>query len=209
MITTYLQTRYKTPVNTDFESLSIDLIVGSFDVLACAVTRKESNDNIFALKSFLINKVPVLISSNSILGPLYPVERAEFIIQQALSRIDNSIFPSPSFGMMAENVLQDVRQEFLFSCVLHHLLRAQNVEALLGEAPLEQAPDPQRRYVREDLINQCTVDSEKISQLIEELDKLSGNAGPICLAIAEVRFRHVPISGITAHSAGHASTLRE
>jgi mediator of RNA polymerase II transcription subunit 5 len=186
MIAAFLQTKYKAPVQTDFESLSMDLMVAAFDVLSCAVARKEPAETVFALKSFLINKLPVLLTSPSLLGPMYPIERAEYCIQQALTRVDNVMFPPPSFGMISENALQDVRQEFLFSCAMHQMLRPESIEPLLGEAPLSQPPDPRRRYVKEDLMNQCMVDDTRISQLIDELDKLNGNAGAIAFTVAEV-----------------------
>jgi mediator of RNA polymerase II transcription subunit 5 len=89
--------------------------------------------------------------------------------------------------MISESVLSDVRQQFLFSCVLHSLLRAESVEGLLGEQPFTPVPDPATRYVKETLVEECSSDSERIGQLIEELEKLDGNAGAISNTIAEVR----------------------
>jgi mediator of RNA polymerase II transcription subunit 5 len=184
-IINYLQTRYKVNLQVDVEALSIDLIVGAFDILSSAVSRKENVDMVFALKSFLINKIPLFLTN--LAASMYSSDRPEYCLGQALSRVDPSIFPPPSFGMMSDNTLQDVRQEFLFSCTLHSILRSSNMEALLGEQPtFSQPPDPSSRYIKETLVEQASSDPDKITQLIEELDKLNGNAGAISWAVVEV-----------------------
>jgi mediator of RNA polymerase II transcription subunit 5 len=185
LIMNYLQTKYKVNLQVDVETLAIDLVVGAFDILSSAVSRKENDQTIFALKSFLINKIPLLLTNLS--ATMYSSERPEYCLAQALSRVDNVVFPPPSFGMMSDNTLQDVRQEFLFSCTLHSILRSSSIEALLGEQPtFSQPPDPSARYIKETLMEQANSDPDKITQLIEQLDKLNGNAGAISWAIVEV-----------------------
>lgn len=181
----YLQTRYRINLQVDYETLAIDLIVGAFDILAAAGERKESDLTIFALKSFLIDKVPILLMS--IVSHMFPPERSEYCISQALTRVDATIFPSPSLGMMSDSAFQDVRRQFLFACTLHSLLRSSSIEGLLGEQPiLSQPPDPSTRYVKELLVEQASSDSDRMIQLIDELDKLNGNASAITWSIAEV-----------------------
>jgi mediator of RNA polymerase II transcription subunit 5 len=185
MILSYLQMSYKTvDLQLDIDSLAVDLVVASFDLLACAIVRKESDHIVFALKSFLINKVPVLLTTLS--ASMFSSDRIEVCIGQALAHVDLAVFPTPSNGMMANSPLQDVRQEFLFSCTLHSLLRAESVKGLLEEDPLESPPNPSSRYIKENLIEQCSNDSERIVQLVEELEKLDGNAGVISLTVTEV-----------------------
>jgi mediator of RNA polymerase II transcription subunit 5 len=168
----------------DVDSLAIDLVVASFDLLSCAIVRKESDQTIFTFKSFLINKIPTLLATLS--ASMYSSDRPEFCIGQALNHVDPAVFPSVSYGMMSDSRLQDVRQEFLFSCTLHSLLRAESIEGLLGEAPFTSPPKPASRYTKESLVEQCSSDSERIGQLIEELEKLDGNAGAISLTVTEV-----------------------
>lgn len=148
--------------------------------------RHESESQMFALKSFHTNKIPLLISalSPSMFVPLTP----EFCISQAMTHVDLTIFPAPSYGMMSNSPLQDVRQEFLFSCVLHALLQAESIEALLTESPFTPIPSPDRRYTKDRLLQQITAGSDRISQIIKELEALDGNAGAIVAAVTEVNF---------------------
>ena len=136
-------------------------------------------------KSFHTNKIPLLVSelAPSMFLPLTP----EFCISQAMTRVDNTVFPAPSYGMMSDSLLQDVRQEFLFACALHSLLRAESIETLLGESPFTLAPTPDRRYTKGGLLQQISGGTDVVSQLITELENLDGNAGAIVAAVTEVR----------------------
>lgn len=172
-------------IKGDIQNLTIDLIVASFDVLAAAMERHDSDDQMFTLKSFHTNKIPLLVSalSSSMFVPLTP----EFCISQAMNHVDPTVFPAPSYGMMSNSPLQDVRQEFLFACVLQSLLPVESVEGLLGESPYEAAPTPERRYSKDGLLQQISGDSDRISQLIKELENLDGNAAAIVGVVTEVR----------------------
>jgi mediator of RNA polymerase II transcription subunit 5 len=182
LVIQFLQAKYKINMQFDAESLAIDLILSAFDLLSCAMIRKETSATLFLLKSFLINKIPIILSTLS--GSMFSQDRPEFCISQAISQVDKEVFPSMAIG--GENILQDIREEFLFSCVLHSLLRADSVQGLLGEPPLSSAPNPLSRYTKETLVDQCTNEPERTIQLVDELEKLDGNGGVISLAIAEV-----------------------
>jgi mediator of RNA polymerase II transcription subunit 5 len=187
-----MQLKYKVNMHLDAEGLAVDLVVGGFDLLSGATSSaparkgKDADPAIFSLKSFLINKIPLLLSQ-----ALVPILIAHHIspehcIERALTHVDSSVFPSVSVGMIKESVLSDVRQQFLFSCVLHSLIRAESVARLLEEQPFTAVPDSSSRYVKDMLVEECTSDSERIGQLVDDLEKLDGNAGAICLAITEV-----------------------
>ncbi|KAF2399114.1 Med5-domain-containing protein [Trichodelitschia bisporula] len=180
MMLGYLSMRYK----GDTQQLVVDLIVASFDLLLSATERNESGQTIDSLKSFLINKIPALLVS--LMGSMYPSVTPEFCIAQALQHVDPNAFPPFSSGMISNSTLQEVRQEFLFACVLHSLLPAENIDRLLGETPLAYPPNPHSRYLKEDLLQQCANDPGKVIQLITELEKLDGNAGAIVHAVTEV-----------------------
>jgi mediator of RNA polymerase II transcription subunit 5 len=184
MVINYLQMKYKINMQTDVESAAIDLIVGSFDLLAFAKARREPDLVMFAMKSFLINKVPIIVSN--LAASMYSHDRTEYCIVQAMSHVDPTLFPSASFGMVNQSAFQDVRQQFLFSCVLHSLLRRESVDSLLGEAPFRPPPEPSSRLVKEDLYQQCAADSERITELVEQLEKLDGNARAISAAMQQV-----------------------
>jgi mediator of RNA polymerase II transcription subunit 5 len=178
----YLQAKYKASMQFDVESLAIDLILATFDLLSCAMIRKEPSSTLFVYKSFLINKVPVILATLSV--SMFSTDRCETCIGQAFVQVDKELFPSMALG--AKSILQDLREEFLFSCVLHSLLRAESVEGLLGEPPLSSPPNPLSRYAKETLIDECASDTERAVQLVDELEKLDGNGGAISLALAEV-----------------------
>jgi mediator of RNA polymerase II transcription subunit 5 len=184
MVINYLQMKYKINMQTDVESAAIDLIVGSFDLLAFAKARREPDLVMFAMKSFLINKIPIIVSN--LAASMYSNDRTEYCIVQAMSHVDPTLFPSASFGLVNQSAFQDVRQQFLFSCALHSLLRRESVDPLLGEAPFSPPPEPSSRLAKDDLYRQCAADSERITELVEQLEKLDGNAGAISAAMQQV-----------------------
>ncbi|KAA8619833.1 mediator of RNA polymerase II transcription subunit 5 [Pyrenophora tritici-repentis] len=194
-IISHLHSRYKVgyplgiPQGSDLQQLepqnmATDLITAAFDILANAMYRNEQSETLFYLKSFLINKVPILLTQLS--GSIFPMT-VEMCITQALSHVDPHAFPSFSQGfddiMGSNNSLSDVRQDFLNACALHGLIAAGTVERLLGEAPM-QGP-PAKRYERKELLNQCKTNFDKISLYIDELENVDGNAGAIVAAVTD------------------------
>ncbi|KAI9815113.1 MAG: mediator complex subunit [Pycnora praestabilis] len=182
LVLNYLHTRYKGDIST----LTTDLITASFDTLSNAMYRNEPNQTMFLLRSFLVNRIPVFLSSlsSSMFEPLTP----EFCITQALSHVDPTAFPSFSqtFDMSSSSgILSDVRQEFLFACALHQLIAEENIERLLGEMPMQSLPEG-GRYTKEELISQCSADPERVERLLGEIEGMEGNAGAIVGAIADV-----------------------
>jgi mediator of RNA polymerase II transcription subunit 5 len=169
----------------DAQNMATDLVTAAFDILANAMYRSESSQTMTGLKSFLVNKVPMLLTQ--LTAPLYAMN-PELCITQALSRIDPNAFPAFSQGfddMLGNNsTLADVRQDFLNACALHNLIPANTVERLLGEAPM-QGP-PATRYVKQDLLKQCKDNIDKATAYIEDLENLDGNAGAIVVALVDV-----------------------
>ncbi|KZF25812.1 mediator of RNA polymerase II transcription subunit 5 [Xylona heveae TC161] len=178
----YLHARYK----ADVSSLTIELITASFDVLSNAMYRNETSQTMFLFRSFLVNKIPVLVAI--LAGSMFPPLTAEFCITQALNHVDPNAFPS--FSQMFDplsgsGMLSDVRQEFLFACALHQLIPEESIESLLGEIPMQTLPSG-GRYVKEDLVQQCSTNSEKIEELLGEIEGMDGNAGAIVSAITDI-----------------------
>jgi mediator of RNA polymerase II transcription subunit 5 len=146
--------------------------------------RSESNEMMNCLKSFLINRIPPLLPQ--LQGPMFGLT-SEYCITQALSHVDSNAFPAPSQGFNdggGNNVLADVRQDFLNACVLHKLIQVGSVERLLGERPMQEPPEV--KYVKEDLLKQCKENFEKVNMFIDEIENMDGNAGAIVLALTEV-----------------------
>lgn len=168
--------------------MTIDLVTASFDILSNAVYRNEPSSVIFNFKSFLVNKIPALFAllSSSMFPPLTP----EFCITQALSRVDTNAFPSFSqaFEIGGSNVLSDVRQDFLFACALHGLVPVERIPQLLGEPPMSGLPEA-GRYVKEELVAQCSTNIERVEELLNDLEGPDGNAVGIVGAVTEVNIK--------------------
>ncbi|KAK6607257.1 Mediator of RNA polymerase II transcription subunit 5 [Botrytis cinerea] len=179
----YLHNRYQ----GDVQSTTVDLILASFDVLANATFRNEGPQTTTILRSFLINKVPLLVST--LATSFFPPLTSEFCITEALSHVDTNAFPTLS-TLFAESTNNDmfsdsVRQDFCFACCLHGLIPESSIETLLGDIPMQSLPAG-GRYSKQDLVEQCLSDSERAEGLISELENMDGNAGAVSQAIAEV-----------------------
>lgn len=171
----------------DLGTTCTDLITASFDVLANAIFRKESAETSIVIRSFLVNKLPLLLTfySSSMFAPL----TAEFCITQALSIVDTNAFPTFS-SMFDEsssgNMFGDsVRQEFCFACCLHGLIPEESIERLLGEIPMQTLPAG-GRYAKDALVEQCLSDPERSETLLSEIEHMDGNAGAVSQAISQV-----------------------
>ncbi|KAH9210955.1 mediator complex, subunit Med5 [Leptodontidium sp. 2 PMI_412] len=179
----YLNNRYQ----GDIRSTIIDIILAAFDILANAQYRNERAQSTTVLRSFLINKIPLLLSalSTSLFPPLTP----EYCITEALSHVDTNAFPTIS-NMFDEsstsNIFSDsVRTDFCFACCLHGLIEESNIVGLLGDEPMQSLPAG-GRYVKDDLVQQCLSDPERAESLIDELQLMDGNVGAVSQAITEV-----------------------
>ncbi|KAI0398259.1 mediator of RNA polymerase II transcription subunit 5 [Xylariaceae sp. FL0594] len=179
----YLNNRYQ----GDIQTMTIDLILASFDVLANAVFRNEAHKAGHLLRSYLINKLPLLLVT--LAGSMFGSTTAQFCITEALSQVDTNAFPTLS-AMFEEtnnnNTFTDnVRQEFCFACCLHGLIPESSIEGLLGEITLQTLPQDGRQ-VRETLVDRCIADPERINDLVRDMDNMDGNVGAVCQALIEV-----------------------
>lgn len=155
--------------------------------------RNEKSQTTFILRSFLINKLPTLLTG--LTGSMFPPLTSEFCITEALSHVDTNAFPtfsamfddSSSSNMFSESV----RQEFCFACCLHGLIAEESIERLLGEVPMQTLP-ASGRYTKESLVQQCLSDPERAEGLVDELERMDGNAGAVSQALVEVcSLRHI------------------
>lgn len=169
------------------QSGAVDLILASFDVLANAVFRNEGPRDAHVLKSFLVNKVPLLLCQ--LLSPHFSTDSSVFCITEALSRVDTSVFPTASllFDESRSNnpYTESVREEFCAACALHGLVQRDHVERILGETSMSYEPSLEK-YSKGKLVQLCLADSDKIQGLVRELDKMDGNVGALCQALVEV-----------------------
>ncbi|KAJ9134623.1 Mediator of RNA polymerase II transcription subunit 5 [Pleurostoma richardsiae] len=181
----YLHNRYQ----GDIQTTAIDLILASFDVLANAVFRNEGQKAAHLLRSYLINKVPLILASFAAsASPVYPFN-PEYCITEALSQVDTNAFPTLSSMFDDTNnnntFTDSVRQDFCFACCLHGLVPETSIETLLGEITYQTLPAG-GRYVKEDLVQQCLADHDRMLQLVGELDNMDGNVGAVCQALTEM-----------------------
>ncbi|KUJ19653.1 Med5-domain-containing protein [Mollisia scopiformis] len=180
----YLHNRYQ----GDIQTTVIDLILAAFDVLANATFRNERPQSTFILRSFLINKVPVMLTT--LCTQLFPSPTSEYCITRALGQVDTTAFPTLSNMFdetsSANNMFSDsVRQDFCFACCLHGLIAESSIEELLGDIPMQSLPAG-GRYAKDDLVQQCLSDPERAEVLIAELENMDGNVGAVGQAITEV-----------------------
>lgn len=169
------------------QALAIDLILASFDVLANAVFKNSSKEDAQLLRSFLINKVPLLLYQ--LCPPQFSTTTAEVCITEALGHVDTSLFPTASlmFDESRNNnpYTESVREEFCAACVLHGLVDREHVERILGEISMGYEP---KKTSKDELVQNCLSDSDKIQGLVNELDRMDGNVGAVCHALVEVSF---------------------
>lgn len=180
----YLHHRYQ----GDIQAAAIDLILASFDILANAVFRRETHKTGHLLRSYLINKVPLLLANlaTSMFPPLTP----QFCIAEALGQIDANAFPSMSemFDLSNDNrdsVTENVRADFCFACCLHGLISEDSINSLIGDMHYQTLPAG-GRYNKDTLVAECMTDPERVQKLIGEMENYDGNVGAACRAVTEV-----------------------
>ena len=128
--------------------------------------------------------MPVLLESYStmIFAPL----SIEICITQALSRMDPPVDPADPYSTQSLDLPSEDRSEFLFACALYQLIPERSIEAILGDVPMQSLPEG-GKYVKAELVAQCTANSGKIEDLVNELENMEGNAAEIAGALIEVR----------------------
>lgn len=179
----YLHNRYQ----GDIQTTTIDLILASFDVLANAVFRNEGQKTGHLLRSYLINKLPLLLATlaNSMFAPLTP----QYCITEALAQVDTNAFPTLSAMFDDTNnnntFTDSVRQDFCFACCLHCLIPESSIEGLLGEITYQSLPQDGRQ-AKETLVERCIADPERVQELVREIDNMDGNVGAVCQALIEM-----------------------
>jgi mediator of RNA polymerase II transcription subunit 5 len=152
----------------------------------------ESAAFVFILRSFLSNKVPLLLSGPWLTIP--PLEVNDWL-QYALSRVDSGSLsnisasradPLAKSGRGADlfALPVDVRQEFLFACSLHNIFEESAIQAILGDLP-SQAGASQKLH-EQDLIHMFQQDPDKIERHMEEIGTMDGNSGAVVKAVVQV-----------------------
>ena len=168
------------------DKLIADLITASFDVLANAINRTEPAESMNIYRSFLINKLPVLLESFS--NMIFPPSTIQSCITDALQRMDSSTdpFSTQTFDLLSSSgMISEARQEFLFACALWNLIPESSIETILGDVPMQSLPES-GKYSRAVLVSQCTTNSNRVEELIRELEDFGGNSSEVAAALVEV-----------------------
>jgi mediator of RNA polymerase II transcription subunit 5 len=180
-ILSFLQARFP----NDIQSLIVNFLTTSFDVLTNAMLRKESRQNVKIIRSFICNKLPVLLVmlSHSIAPPL----TAETYIQMpfmAGGTISMDPLPPISAGATDMNeTLKATRLEFFQACALHGLVTENGIAGVLnGPIALPRIT----KLVKETLVTQCSHDIGRLESLIDDLDAMQGNAAAIAGCVVTI-----------------------
>jgi len=147
---------------------SIDLVLASFDLLVLQANRGDSEDHTFATRSFIVNKLPLLLLSASSTGIVQL--NMPLVLQQALGRGANTVPECTAF---------------LAACSLHSLITDVDKEHITGigvSAP--QAGTPAHHA---SLLQQYKANPQAIEKFIASLELLDGNAAAVAETIVNVR----------------------
>ena len=191
----YLYSRYTEDASS---KIAPDFLTAVIDVITNALVRNEPPSTLFLLRSFLCNKVPLLLNRIS------PLALTSFAISETFSLTDvatlmnlpPSQFEPYAFNsntnpdLMFGDITVDLRQDFLFACALHGVIGEQDIQGILGELPLG-AMSAQGRYDHRELQSQCITDPGRIERLLEEIESVEGNSGAVVMALFEVQALHI------------------
>ncbi|TGZ80326.1 Med5-domain-containing protein [Ascodesmis nigricans] len=187
----YLLSRYKdsTP------EMVTDFMTAVIDVVAHAVHKKEPPATLMLLRSFLVNKIPLILLRLS----QYP-QILSGAISQAFLRADTgalqdispsrfdpySLRPNDTQDMFdPENMNVDLRSDFLFACALHGIVDESEITTMLGELPVS-AMSASGKYTVELLQEQYHANHDRADRLLEEIESMEGNAGAVCRTLFEI-----------------------
>ena len=185
----YLYNRYKEEANV----MVADFITAVVDVITNALARNESTSTLFLLRSFLCNKVPLILNriSPSSLASSYAISQTflrtdvGMLVNLAPSTFEPfSDSSNTSPDMMFGDITIDLRQDFLFACALHGVIGEQEIQGILGELPMSAMPSS-GRYDYRMIMSECNVDPSRVDRLLEETEGVEGNSGAVVAALFE------------------------
>ena len=177
----YLHGRY----GTDSQAMIVDLLVACFDVLTNAMLRKESRQTVKGIRSFICNKVPILLTMLS--GTVAPPMTIEAFVQMAF--MSEGMIPMEPLAPLTpgatdiRDILKVARLEFLQACGLHGLISETAIATILQEPAI--ALPRISRYTKDGLLAQCANNISRLDVHIEDLGSMQGNVGAICGCIVD------------------------
>lgn len=172
----HLQARY----NGDTQPLTVDLLVAAFDCLTNALLRRDGRQFEFVIRSFICNKLPMLLVSLS--ASMFGASTVESCIQMGFVTISmDPLSPLTANSVSVRETLKITRLEFLQSCALHALISDGAVASILQEPPM--AFPRVTRHTKDTLVSQCVANAGKVESLVDDLGSMQGNGGAIAEAL--------------------------
>jgi len=173
----YLLVRY----SDNAQTAAVDLVIAAFDVLTNACLRKEPRPVIKAIRSFICNKLLILL--HTLVGFTGP-GAVDGCVQMAMMAVPmDPLTPLSTGATDVRAQLKKVRHEFLVACALQGLISEATVSGVLQEhsVTLPKA----NKYTKEGLVAQCAHNTGKLESVVQELDAVQGNAGAISGCIVD------------------------
>lgn len=173
----YLLVRY----HENAQTAAVDLVIAAFDVLTNAALRKDSRPVLKAIRSFICNKLLILL--HTLVGFTGP-GAVDGCVQMAMMAVAmDPLTPLSTGATDVRDQLKKVRQEFLFACAQQGLITEATVSGVLQEQSVTLPKA--NKYTKEGLVTQCAHNTGKLESIIQELDAMQGNAGAISGCIVD------------------------
>jgi len=146
---------------------SIDMVLAGFDLLVLQANRGDAEDHAFAARSFIVNKLPLLllsISSVAIIPPSMPL-----VLQQALGRVETTV---------------PQRTAFVTACAIHNLIAEDDIERITAIRVSSHQAGAQAHQAT--LSQQYKANPQVVDKFVAALELLDGNAAAYAETIVDV-----------------------
>lgn len=165
----------------------MNLVIASFDLVMLAANRGDSADQIFLIRSFLVNRVPQLIIRIS--SSLYGYASTSYSVLEAIHRINPNIQLQDGFeagfSLHGPHTLQaEVMPDFLSSCLLYNVIDREQANRVIDGNAYQKAL--RVKLDKRTLLQDAQNKPEVLDELIRGLDSMDGDVGARAEAIAEV-----------------------
>lgn len=164
------------------------MITAGLDTLSKAMYRGESDDTLFSMRSFFVNKIPLLLCYYyASMGSVVPLPMLETYMVAAFNQRGFNAFSSFHGSDVASGntLLSNVRQQFVYACALQKLIPESSIGSILGERSASSKPVGPR-LAKEVLVARCQANPEKAQELLARLESMDGNVGVVAGALVEV-----------------------
>lgn len=177
----YLHSRH----HGNFSNMVNELIIASFDAYTNVVQRQQHSHIIFCHESFIINKIPHLISRLST-NILYEPLMSDQIVQRPISRLDSQVYSINSSESNGEKIIKDfqkVRHGFIIASVGQGLLSQAGAMALCGVNNVIVGRDV--IFTQASLTGELIASANSADKILDELSSMYGDVWVVANAIVD------------------------